>query len=418
MTHPPITLVRDAEGPRSDDRPPRIALYSHDTEGLGHVRRNLLIARALSGRGRNPIILMLSGVHEAAAFSMPEGVDCLTLPSLGKDTRGGYFARTLGVPIEQLIDLRSDTLTAALDSFRPDVLVVDKLPLGAFDELRPALEMLRRRGRCRNVLGLREILDDPTVVRREWRLNDFDGAVRRYYDRVWVYGDRAVFDPTVEYDLPADIAARVRFSGYLAPSAAPASRDDDDPVAALGLPAGPLALGVVGGGRDGLPLAEAFIRAPRPAGMSAVLVTGPLMPVAERAALRRLAAGDAGARVLEFVTDPTPLLRRADRVVAMGGYNTVCELLGHRARALIVPRTRPRTEQLIRAERFARLGLLDMLHPEALTAGAIGAWLASTEPAPRPTVRVRLDGTSHLQRLLEDVMAAMPVSREAIHASA
>src|SRR5206468_3839451 len=77
------------------------------------------------------------------------------------------------------------------------------------------------------------------------------------------------------------------------------------------------------GGRDGLTLAEAFLRAKKPG--TGVVVTGPLMPPESRASLRLLAAQHPRTHVLEFVTNPCPLLERADRVVAMGGYNTICE---------------------------------------------------------------------------------------------
>jgi predicted glycosyltransferase len=55
------------------------------------------------------------------------------------------------------------------------------------------------------------------------------------------------------------------------------------------------------------------------------------------------------------------LVARAAGVVAMGGYNTFCEVLSLDKRALIVPRTEPRLEQFIRISRAAKLGLVSML---------------------------------------------------------
>jgi predicted glycosyltransferase len=55
------------------------------------------------------------------------------------------------------------------------------------------------------------------------------------------------------------------------------------------------------------------------------------------------------------------LIKRASGVVAMGGYNTFCEILSFDKPALIVPRTEPRREQYIRAARAAELGLVSML---------------------------------------------------------
>ena len=397
----------------------RIALYSHDTQGLGHIRRNLLVARALCARGESPLILLLSGVREAAAFSMPPGVDCVTLPSLGKGVDGRYFPRSLDVPMADLIKVRSSGITAVLRSFDAAVLIVDKVPRGVFDELLPALGVLRARGRTRIVLGLREILDDAEAVRREWDEGDYSSAIRAYYDRIWVYGDRSVYDAVREYSLPEDIARRVRFTGYLNPlDVADPDREAGRRIFDALLPEGgprPIDLCLVGGGRDGLPLAEAFLRAKKPG--TGVVVTGPLMPAESRASLRALAALHPRTHVLEFVTDSCPLLERADRVVAMAGYNTICEILAYRKPALVVPRTEPRTEQLIRAVRFAALGLVDMLHPSDLTPEAISAWLETKAERPAAAEEVMdFSGARRLRGLLEEVLAAPSPGREATHA--
>ncbi len=400
-------------------RRPWIALYSHDTQGLGHIRRNLLIARALCAGGEPPVILLLSGVREAAAFPMPSGVDCLTLPSLGKGVDGRYFPRSLDVPMDDLIKVRSSGITAALRSFDPDVLIVDKVPRGIFDELLPGLRMLHARGRARTVLGFREVLDDPEAVRREWDEGDYESAIRAYYDRIWVYGDRSVYDTVTEYGFPEDIAQRVRFTGYLNPlDVADAESEAERRVFDALLPEGgsrPLDLCLVGGGRDGLRLAEAFVQAKKPG--TGVVVTGPLMPAESRARLRTLASQHPRTHVLEFVTDPCRLLERADRVVAMAGYNTTCEILAYRKPALLIPRTEPRTEQLIRAARFAALGLTDMLHPSDLTPEAISAWLtAKAQRRSAPEEVVDFSGVRRLRGLLEEVLAAPDRGGETPHA--
>src|SRR5207249_1916175 len=147
---------------------PRVALYSHDTMGIGHLRRNLLLAHTFARPPLSASVLLIAGAREAAAFPTPPGADWLTLPSLYKTADGGYRARALGASLEELIGLRAKILAAALRAFEPDVLVVDKEPRGAVRELDPALRILRARGRTRCVLGLRDVLDDPAAVRREW----------------------------------------------------------------------------------------------------------------------------------------------------------------------------------------------------------------------------------------------------------
>jgi predicted glycosyltransferase len=51
-------------------------------------------------------------------------------------------------------------------------------------------------------------------------------------------------------------------------------------------------------------------------------------------------------------------------VVAMGGYNTFCEILSFDKKAIIVPRTKPRLEQFIRARAARNVGLIEMLDAE------------------------------------------------------
>jgi predicted glycosyltransferase len=68
--------------------------------------------------------------------------------------------------------------------------------------------------------------------------------------------------------------------------------------------------------------------------------------------------------VIDFENNMSQLMTGAIGVVAMGGYNTFCDILSYDKRAIIVPRTHPRQEQLIRATRAQDLGLVTMLHPE------------------------------------------------------
>ncbi len=381
---------------------PRIALYSHDAQGLGHVRRNLAIAGVLAA-GATRDVLLITGAKEAGVFATPPGVELLTLPAIAKSRDGAYAARSLAFSLSALIRLRSETICAALDSFAPDVLIVDKLPLGIEGELEPAMDLLAEHHSTRFVLGLREILDDPVTVLREWVQTGAQAAMRDRYDAIWVYGDRDVYDPVVEYGLDDEIAEKVRFSGFLGSD--PGSVVDGQAREhALNLPRGDVALCLVGGGQDGFELAASFARAPLRDGLSGVIATGPFMPADGRRELDRLASQRPDLLVLSFLDDPGSLMARAHSVVAMGGYNTVCELLHLGRRTLIVPRVTPRTEQLIRARHLAALALVDVLHPGDVSPALLGSWL-SAEPGPRadPHETVDLDGLSSLPGLLDEL---------------
>jgi predicted glycosyltransferase len=387
----------------------RIALYSPGMFGLGHMRRNLLIAQTLARSAFDAAILLVAEARQANAFALPAGVDCLTLPALRKDVDGQCQPRYLDLPLADLTALRASVIRASLAAFEPDVLLVDHLPRGAARELDPALEHLRANGSSRCLLGLRDVLQDPETVRREWDLTASEDAIRAYYDAVWVYGDPAVFDTVRECHLPDDVAAKVRYTGYLDQRARTGCAEGESTEwwAELGETPDRLVLCLVGGGQDGAFLAEAFVQAELPPGTTGVLLTGPFMPPEVLFRLRRRAAERARLRVHGFVTDPELLLRRADHVIATGGYNTVCEVLSFEKHALIVPRVGPRREQLIRAERLRDLGLLDMLHPDEVTPGALSEWLARDKGS-KPQVRERVDlnGLARIPTLLAEVLAA------------
>lgn len=388
---------------------PRVALYSHDTMGLGHRRRNLLVAHALAGAPLHASTLLVVGAAASVAWPQPPGSDSLCLPALRKEPDGRYGARHLDLSLSTLVGLRSSTIRAALSSFEPDVLIVDNVPGGALGELLPTLEHLRREGRTRCVLGLRDVLDDPSVIREEWRRKGHVETVRTYYDAVWVYSDPYVCDPIQDCGL-SPLADRVRYTGYLdqrrwLEMAAPGG----DALARLKLPPGRLALCMVGGGQDGDVLAEAFAQADLPEGWNGLVLTGPFMTEDVRARLRESVLRRPRLRVLPGVAEPARFMAVADRVIAMGGYNTVGEVLAFGKPALVVPRVEPRSEQLTRAKRLRDLGLVDLLHPAALTPAALGEWL-SGEPGRSTRARdvVDMQGLSRLPGLLADALSCEP----------
>jgi predicted glycosyltransferase len=396
-------------------RPRRIVLYSHDTQGLGHMRRNLLIAQTLLQVAPRPNILLIGGARELGALTIPPGIDCVTLPALSKSADGTYHPRSLNVSLRRIIALRSGAITAALQSFDPDVFIVDKTPLGAFDELKPGLEWLRARNKARIVLGLRDILDEPAVARREWARSGATQAIRRYYAAVWVYGDPQVFDPAAAYGFSRAVTRRLVYTGYIDRSRTRFIPPDENPAHQYSISdSAQMFLCLVGGGQDGFTLAAAFARTALPEGSIGVIVTGPFMPVEAREKLAVLVGGRPDLRLLHFIDEPTTLMQRAAAVVIMGGYNTVCEALAHAKPALIVPRVRPRCEQLIRAERMRALGLADLLHPDALSPDTLSEWLHRPHPPTAARQKLDLGALERLPRLVDQLFAAPEQAQAAL----
>ena len=372
--------------------------------GLGHVRRNMLLAQAFASCPERPAVLLITGAREAATFAMPPGVDCLALPALHKEPGGTYRSRTLDLPLADIVGLRAATIRAALDAFEPDLFVVDNVPCGAEGELMPALGTRQSRTRC--VLGLRDVLDDPVAVADEWRRRRNVEVTEQYYEAVWVYGDRCVYDLVAECSIFQRLAHKMRYTGYLDPSVRDAPLEPEahgDPPTRERF-----ALCLVGGGQDGAFLAEAFARARSPGELHRVILSGPFMPPETRRRLRELAARDRRLHVRDFVTDEASYLRHASCVVSMGGYNSVMEVLAHRKPLVIVPRVQPRLEQLVRADRLRALGLADVLRPEDATPNALTRWMADRGRVQPPAGHVRaalgfdFDGLTRVKAFARD----------------
>ena len=193
---------------------PRIAFYSHDTMGLGHIRRNMLLAQSVLQSYPNMEVLLLSGVRESGAFKLPKGADSVTLPTYFKTPQGQYVPRSLGKDTERLVNIRRQIIHAALDAFEPDIVVIDNVPRGAMNELDNVLPVLANKG-VRIVLGLRDIIDEPEAVRQQWsKLQNLE-IIRLYFSDIWIYGDSRLFDFTKEYPFTQDIAEKLRYMGYL-----------------------------------------------------------------------------------------------------------------------------------------------------------------------------------------------------------
>jgi predicted glycosyltransferase len=371
--------------------------------GLGHKRRNLSIAQALGASALDADILMISGMSEANDLSMSPGVDSLTLPALYKNSDGEYKSRRLDISLAEIINLRSQVIQTTLATFGPDVLIVDNVARGAMGELDATLEYLRDRQQTYCILGLRDVLDEPSAVRRDWQHHHNDRVIREYYDAVWVYGDRSAYDLSQEYDFAPETNAKLHYLGYLDRTECLKFVDEASKRAidSLNLPSSArLILCAVGGGQDGAELAEVFARTEFPADTHGILLTGPFMPQQVRQRLQQQADERSDLSLLEYFPEPTLLIERADRVIAMGGYNTTCEILSFQKQAVIVPRIKPRQEQLVRAERLQAMGLLDVLHPDRLSVETLNEWLRQPDKPPASRDRLDLNGLTRIPQFL------------------
>lgn len=329
-------------------------LSSHDGYGLGHVRRNVLVAKAILQRDPRALVTLVTGVPRKPPWLRDAQLEIVAVPPMVKGSDGSYRHSTMSIPMA--LAERSRLFTETVRRIQPDIVVVDRHPFGTAGELRPGLNAARRSG-ATIILGLRDIIDEQDVVRQELASPAWQG-VADVYDGILVYGNPALCDQEAEYQLPI----RPEYCGWVVdtPVMTPADKD--------------LLVVSAGGGGDGaavflLGLGAVRLR-PR---MRAILAAGPF-------------AADWGGGVID--SDPAlaarvrlerdggatgDLLVGAGATVQMAGYNSTAETLVAGLRPVLIPRRTPRREQAIRAARLACLGLADMVDESASPAEV--AWL-------------------------------------------
>jgi predicted glycosyltransferase len=360
----------------------RYLFASHDGFGLGHVRRNTLVARAILAREPDAEIVVVTGLPMRPAW-LGDGVRVVPVPALLKDSAGSY--RNPGMSVQQALAARSAAFRAAVEDVRPHVVVVDRHPYGTAGELKVGLHAARRQGAAL-VLGLRDILDQSAAVEAELAGAGWDG-VGDLYDEVLVYGERILCDHEREYGLPVT----PRYTGWVADAVKGVGPSTREP--------GLLVVSAGGGGDGAAVFGLGGELARRLPDNRVVVVAGPYAT--------RDVAGTGNLTVLRDAPGCAGLFSRAVGVVQMAGYNTTFEALAAGLRPVLVPRRNPRREQAIRASRLTALGVADTVD-EGVPAEEVGWLLARSRLLPEGALEaagIRLDGADRAARAVSALAA-------------
>jgi predicted glycosyltransferase len=379
----------------------RIALYAHDTFGLGHLNRCLKLADALAARLGPVQGLIVTGSPWARLYVPPAGFSYVQLPEVVKCGPLHYRARDEALSFDSVLAARTQLLESTVNAFEPDLLVVDNIPCGLMGEALPALRAMKARGRGRIVLSLRDIIDEEDTVKEQWQELHAMEAMSLLYDEIWIFGLPEILDSRLSYGMASGVARKTVFCGYLGVRSGAAAL----PGAEYGPSQGrlhlrdaagawrtrargdgrPLVLVTGGGGGDAGPVVETYlemIRSLMPPVRSRIIL-GPDFPEPLIAALARRWVREP--EILRFVLDLPAAIACADVTVSMAGYNTFSEILALGGRSVLIPRVRPRQEQWIRARAFhARQGTR-ILHPDQLTPDALWESIESVLRSSRPS---------------------------------
>jgi predicted glycosyltransferase len=342
----------------------RVLVYSHDTFGLGNIRRMVRISEALVERDPDVSVLIVTGSPMLHAFRLPARIDYVKLPCLARDTKGQYGVRHLEMDFDAAVRMRSSLILSAAADFNPDIVLVDKKPLGVAGEVGPMLELMASRPNPPSIhLLLRDILDTPEATCAVWEAHDYHGAIERFYNSVLVVGDEAVFNMADAYRFPSATREKLVYCGYI-------NRANHELTASSASRSSPVLLVHAGGGEDGAALLNGVLSAleclPDNRGFGVRMIGGPELDDEARHLLRAKAEKLETFTWIDFSDAMGQEVANADLVISMGGYNSICEILSYRKRAIIIPRSVPVREQRIRAEAMDALGLLRMMPVDRL----------------------------------------------------
>lgn len=304
----------------------RVAFYAVNGLGLGHVTRLLSIARALR-RIRPEVEVLFLTSSEADHVIYREGFAAVKLPS--KSIR-----EKVGLQKSRYLKLVQTVTWNTLSAFEPDVLVVDTVPAGSFEELLPVL-----RWRQKNVFVFREQKPEAAGAA-------LLQATLPLYDVIVVpHLDLHAVGPVPEPEKVRAVGPILIREANELPTRATARKS-------LGLPVdGVCVYASFGGGGDPDGLAALQLTASVVAKVPQarlVVGLGPLM----REELPELS----GATVLRGRYPALDFLPAFDAAVTAAGYNAVHELLVAQVPSVFVPFERGLDDQAARAHTLDAAG--------------------------------------------------------------
>nr|WP_307233494.1 glycosyltransferase [Pararhizobium capsulatum] len=369
--------------------PGRILFYVQHLLGIGHIARASRIASGLVESGFD--VTVVSGGTPVSSFPGP-GVRHIALPPVVSGVGFSGLADIDGNPIDDAFrEDRKEKLLAAYRDAEPDVVIIEAFPFGRRQvrfELLPLLDAITA-SKPKPLLfsSLRDILQERTKPGRD---EETVALVKNHFDRILVHGDPTFARLEDTFRLASGVLDKVVYTGLVAaPPPSPPSERFEVIVSA-------------GGGAVGNALIRAALGASRTIGGTApwALITGPNLPQADFDAISVEAPSHVG--VFRFRQDFPSLLGGARLSVSQAGYNTVCDILRARCRALLVPFIAGgETEQTARAERLHRLGLASVLTETELSEATMTDAIRTALAAPdAPPVPLDLDGAHQTARLI------------------
>jgi predicted glycosyltransferase len=365
----------------------RILMYSNASEGSGHTSRAICIAAALAESLPDCSILILTDLTTIGRFKLAERIDYIHLPVLNGKPHGQYALPGLHLSAENMLKIRRKIVLSAVKTFQPDIVMLDDSMLNfPFEMQKLVVGIAEAAPQARMIWGLSDTLGEPATVRQQWARYEIQPLFEHYADTIWVFGAPQLFDVVREYHLSSNIVRKLTYTGYLAVHNFPSRRVRENLVS-LNRQLPLVALTPEGGAND-FTMVDAYLRflENRAAAnaIQSLIVTGPGIASPQKHALAQRAQRlpnvifhRSGKHALDY-------LRFAEVVICDGGYNTMCAILAHRKKTIVIPslplpcvawrqqrHLRQGGANYHRARLFQKRGLVTMIPPQEYDAAVL-----------------------------------------------
>ncbi|TDK37647.1 glycosyl transferase [Rhizobium deserti] len=374
----------------------RVFFYVQHLLGIGHIVRASRVAEALKHAGFE--VTLVTGGSMVQGFP-PPGIRQVQLPAVLASNSGfSALADQQGHPVDKAFEVhRAALLLEAFQQAEPDVVIIEAFPFGRRQmrfELLPLLQAVKTAPKRPLLLSsVRDILQEN---RKAGRDEETIRLVNDHFDGILVHGDAGFVRLEETFPRATEFAGKIHYTGLVAPGEPSPPTERFDVVVSAG------------GGAVGAQLIGAALEAQQRLGdqRSWCVITGPNLPIDEFDRLNHDTPPNV--TIVRFRPDLPALLTGAELSISQAGYNTVCDLLRARCRSVLVPfAAGGETEQTVRAEKLAELGLAEVvveteLTGETLAAAAQRAMAMTLDRAPA----LSLDGARQTARIISDLINA------------
>ncbi len=389
----------------------KVLAYNSSARGYGQFVRSLKIAGVITGSFADARCMILVG-NSRVERNVPDRTSIVPMPEIRKSIEGDYLLGSINpagsVPlpgsVAEAFALRRQIIQSTIDEYAPDVFLVDSRPEGLNYELLHVLRQLTRTSKCRTVLMLRDIVDDPALVTRRWMEHGTYQMIDEVYDNVVIWGDEQTFDAVAAYRL-SEFQEKVTYLGYLGGGVPPVFGPDRDEAAEAPGRVGRI-LVTVGGGFDGggvIRTVYDFISRASSADppLNFTIVLGAHSPGTIADLFEHHRWPCRSIEVYRHVPELEGLISEAAVVVSMCGYNTLLELIERKKKIIAIPRSHSGAEQTMRANLLSSLydGMWVVPQNE-LTVDALERSLISALRSGRPRLQMEMTGAANLVAFL------------------